>query len=68
MQEDLECHICFRRMPRFRSHEMVCYRCRNRVCRRCLSGQKSITGLGGYGDSTTSHRRIICRKCAEAYN
>ena len=68
MDENLKCHICFRRIPRFRSHELVCYRCRNVVCRRCLSVQKARTALGGYSDTTTSHQRIICRKCEGAYN
>ena len=68
MQEDLEFHICYRRIPRFRSHEMVCYRCRNQVCMRCLALQKSRTAIGNYNNTTTSHKRIICRNCEGAYN
>ena len=68
MHEDLECHICFRRIPRFRSHEMVCYRCRNQVCMHCLAGQKARTVIGNFNDTTTSHKRIICRNSEGGYN
>ena len=51
------CVLCGFPLSRFQSHNLICIRCNEVVCRRCLAQS-----------AKQRKRGPICRKCEGAYN